>query len=41
MVAESCANTLDSGPGLRQSYILDFGSLWLSVVCDTPSWDQL
>ena len=25
MVAESCANTLDSGPGLSQSYVLDFG----------------
>ena len=41
MVAESCANTLDSGPGLSQSCVLDLGSWWLSVVCDTPSWGQL
>ena len=42
MVDDCCANTLDSGcnsfwPGLSQSCDLDFGSWWLSVVCDTPS----
>ena len=26
MVAEKCANTFDSGPGLSQSCVLDFGS---------------
>ena len=42
MVDDCCANTLDSGcnsfwPDLSQSCDLDFGSWWLSVVCDTPS----